>query len=70
MPMFEYSCRACSKKYERILAFNEAQHQWCDCGEELDMLTSAPAWFKPGKYGKGGVCTNSIPSVSETGDRG
>jgi putative FmdB family regulatory protein len=54
-PIYSYKCEHCRAEYERRLALAESDEQFCrDCGWQLVMVPSVPAWFPTGKYGKGG----------------
>jgi putative FmdB family regulatory protein len=58
MPLYEYECRACHKRTEKIQKFSDPEITICPhCGGELDRTVTAPAfqfsgggWYKDG-YG-------------------
>jgi len=55
MPVYEYECPECGEHYERRVGIAVRDEQFCrECGNQLALLPSVPAWFPPGKYGKGG----------------
>ena len=44
MPLYEYECQACKKRFEVIQKFSDALQTVCeDCGGALKKLLSAPA---------------------------
>ncbi len=45
MPLYEYKCRACAHRFERIVKFSDAPLTTCpQCGrDEIQQLISAPA---------------------------
>ena len=44
MPLYEYECQACKKRFEVIQKFSDALQTVCeDCGGTLKKLLSAPA---------------------------
>lgn len=54
MPLREYVCRNCRIKIECLEYGDPCCHACIDCGETMDQVEySRPAWFKPGKFGKG-----------------
>jgi putative FmdB family regulatory protein len=54
VPIYDYHCEHCDAKYERHVALEQRDEQFCrDCGEQLVLKPSVPAWFPSGKYGKG-----------------
>ncbi|MEO7028107.1 MAG: zinc ribbon domain-containing protein [Acidobacteriaceae bacterium] len=58
MPLYEYECRQCHRRTEKIQKFSDVEITVCPhCGGELDRTITAPAvhfsgggWFKDG-YG-------------------
>ncbi len=76
MPLFEYECRKCGQRTERIEKFDGPKLQKCPkCGGKVDRLVSAPAiqfkgsgWYVT-DYGKSsgssGKESNSEGSKSE-----
>ena len=58
MPLYEYECRACHKRTEKIQKFSDVEITVCPfCGGELERTITAPAvhfagggWYKDG-YG-------------------
>lgn len=44
MPLYEYQCRKCKHRFERIQKFSDAILKTCpECGGTVDQLLSAPA---------------------------
>jgi len=44
MPLYEYQCRACGHRFERIRKFSDPPLNECpECGGEVEKLISAPA---------------------------
>ena len=44
MPLYEYLCRKCKHRFERIQRFSDAILKTCpECGGTVDQLLSAPA---------------------------
>jgi len=44
MPMYEYQCRKCKHRFERIRKFSDRALKTCpECGGTVDQLLSAPA---------------------------
>lgn len=53
MPIYEYDCRPCKKKFEKVVTFHAGDKpQACpDCGEPAKRVISKPA---PVQWGRGG----------------
>ena len=68
MPLYEYECQACKKRFEVIQKFSDALQTVCeDCGGDLKKLLSAPAiQFK----GTGWYVTDYARSGKSDGDEG
>ena len=43
MPIYEYFCEACAKKWESIHSVAERESEMCSCGETARLLMSAGA---------------------------
>ncbi len=44
MPLYEYQCKKCSHRFERIQRFSDPLVKKCpDCGGKVEQLLSAPA---------------------------
>jgi putative FmdB family regulatory protein len=43
VPIYEYQCRECSHRFERLVGFNAATPDCPECGGEVEQLVSAPA---------------------------
>jgi putative FmdB family regulatory protein len=71
MPLYEYQCKKCGHRFERIQKFSDPHVKKCpECGGAVEQLLSAPAvqfkgsgWYVT-DYGKGG----SGASSSKNGD--
>ena len=61
MPLYEYQCRRCKHRFERIQKFSDPILKTCpECGGTVDQLLSAPAvqfkgsgWYVTDYAGKG-----------------
>jgi putative FmdB family regulatory protein len=74
MPHYEYECKKCKHRFEKILKFSDKPMKKCpDCGGAVEQLISAPTvQFKGGgwyvtDYAKKGT---SSPSKSADGEGG
>jgi putative FmdB family regulatory protein len=44
MPLYEYKCKKCGHRFERIQRFSDPMVKKCpDCGGQVEQLLSAPA---------------------------
>ena len=44
MPLYEYQCKQCSHRFEKIQSFSAPEEKVCpECGGEVERLISAPA---------------------------
>jgi putative FmdB family regulatory protein len=72
LPLYEYRCKKCGARFERIQKFSDAPLAKCEkCGGKLEQLLSSPAiQFK----GTGWYVTDyprkSSPSAGESGGEG
>lgn len=74
MPLYEYKCKKCGHRFEKILKFSDKPIKKCpDCGGAVEQLISAPTvqfkgagWYVT-DYAKKGT---SSPSKSSDGDSG
>ncbi len=41
--MYEYQCRHCGRRFERIEKFSDDTHPECECGQQAERLISPPA---------------------------
>lgn len=72
MPLYEYKCKKCGHRFERILKFSDKPIKKCpDCGGAVEQLISAPTvqfkgagWYVT-DYAKKGT---SSPAKSSDGD--
>ena len=82
MPLYEYECKQCGRRTEKIQKFSDAPLAVCPfCGGPVEQLIHAPAvsfkgggWYadlysssKPGK-GSGGQESSSKPAASSSSD--
>ena len=73
MPLYEYQCKKCSHRFERIQKFSDPHVKKCpECGGAVEQVISAPAvqfkgsgWYVT-DYGKGG----SSSGGSKNGESG
>ena len=71
MPLYEYECKTCHKRTEKIQKFSDVEITICPhCGGELERTITAPAvhfagggWYKDG-YG------NAKPPAASGGESG
>jgi putative FmdB family regulatory protein len=74
MPLYEYECKKCKHRFEKILKFSDKPMKKCpDCGGAVEQLISAPTvqfkgagWYVT-DYAKKGT---SSPSKSSDGEGG
>ena len=44
MPLYEYQCKQCAHRFEKIQSFSAPEEKLCpECGGEVEKLISAPA---------------------------
>src|ERR1700736_2300355 len=44
MPLYEYECKKCHDRFERIVKFSDPPMKKCpDCGGQVEQMISAPA---------------------------
>jgi putative FmdB family regulatory protein len=80
LPLYEYKCRKCGRRFERICKFSDPPLTECDvCGGEVDQLLSSPAFqfkgsgFYVNDYARkpsagSGSSTADAPSASDKKD--
>ena len=74
MPLYEYECKKCGHRFERIQKFSDPHVKKCpDCGGAVEQVISAPAvqfkgagWYVTDYAKKGSASTSS----SSDGDSG
>ena len=67
MPLYEYQCKKCHHRFEKIQKFSDKPMKKCpDCGGPVDHLISAPAvqfkgsgWYVTDYAKKGSTATSS-----------
>src|SRR5579864_5697527 len=72
MPLYEYQCKKCGHRFERIQQFSDAPVKKCpDCGGKVEQLISAPTvqfkgsgWYVT-DYAKKSSGTSSSKSESK-----
>ncbi len=75
MPLYEYQCKQCGHRFEKIQSFSAPEIKECPvCQGEVEKLISAPAFQFKGSgwyvsdYGKGGAAgSNTKPNTSNSG---
>jgi putative FmdB family regulatory protein len=73
MPLYEYQCKKCHHRFERIVKFSDKPIKKCpDCGGQVEQMISAPAvqfkgsgWYVT-DYAKKGSTAASSSSDGET----
>jgi putative FmdB family regulatory protein len=71
MPLYEYQCKKCHHRFERIQKFSDPHVKKCpDCGGPVEQVLSAPAvQFKgSGWYVTDYAKKSSTPSSSSSGE--
>ena len=77
MPLYEYQCKKCHHRFERIVKFSDKPMKKCpDCGGQVEQMISAPAvqfkgsgWYVTDYAKKGsGTSASSSDSDSSTTD--
>jgi len=71
LPLYEYECKKCGKRMEKIRKFSDPPLTVCEhCGGELEQLISSPAiQFKgAGWYVTDYAKKSSVPSSSSSSD--
>jgi len=66
MPLYEYECKKCGHRFEKILKFSDKPIKKCpDCGGVVEQVISAPAvqfkgagWYVTDYAKKGGASTS------------
>jgi len=78
MPLYEYQCKKCHHRFERIQKFSDPHVKKCpDCGGPVEQVLSAPAvqfkgsgWYVTDYAKKSSGSTASSPSNGESGSSG
>jgi putative FmdB family regulatory protein len=66
VPLFEYQCKKCKHRFEKIQKFSDAKRRKCpECGGPADRMLSAPAVQFKGT----GFYVTDYARKGETGDR-
>jgi putative FmdB family regulatory protein len=70
MPLYEYECKKCGHRFERIQKFSDAMVKKCpDCGGKVEQMISAPAvQFKGSGWYVTDYAKRSGSSVSSDSD--
>ncbi|HTZ96022.1 MAG TPA: zinc ribbon domain-containing protein [Terriglobales bacterium] len=72
MPLYEYQCKKCGRKFERIQKFSDKPVKKCpECGGPVEQTISAPAvQFKgSGWYVTDYAKKSSVPASSESSSK-
>jgi putative FmdB family regulatory protein len=73
MPLYEYECKKCHHRFERIVKYSDPPMKKCpDCGGAVEQTVTAPAvQFKgSGWYVTDYAKKSSAPASSSNGDSG
>jgi putative FmdB family regulatory protein len=78
MPLYEYQCKKCHHRFERIQKFSDPHVKKCpDCGGPVEQVLSAPAvqfkgsgWYVTDYPKKSSGSTASSSSNGESGSSG
>src|SRR4051794_6374240 len=77
MPLYEYECESCGKRFERIQKFSDPPPESCPtCGQPVKRLVSSPAVHFKGSgwyvtdYGKGSSEKGGDKGSDKGGDKG
>jgi putative FmdB family regulatory protein len=73
MPLYEYECKKCHHRFERIVKYSDPPMKKCpDCGSPVEQTVTAPAvQFKgSGWYVTDYAKKSSTPATSSNGDSG
>jgi len=77
MPLYEYQCKKCGHRFERIQLFSDAMVNKCpECGGKVEQMISAPAvqfkgsgWYVT-DYAKKGSSASKSESKSDSDGKG
>jgi putative FmdB family regulatory protein len=69
VPLYEYQCKKCKHRFEKIQKFSDAPVRKCpECGGSVEKLLSSPAvqfkgtgWYATDYAGKSGGSSDSTP---------
>jgi putative FmdB family regulatory protein len=75
VPLYEYQCRKCGHRFEKIQKFSDPELKKCpECGGKVERLLSAPAvqfkgsgWYVTDYAHKGSGKSESKPEASSEG---
>ena len=78
MPLYEYECKKCGHRFERIQKFSDAMVKKCpDCGGKVEQMISAPAvqfkgsgWYVTDYAKRSGPSSESGGKSESTKDSG
>jgi putative FmdB family regulatory protein len=76
MPLYEYQCKKCEHRFEKIRKFSDKPLKKCpECGGALEQLISASnvqfkgaGWYVT-DYAKKGAASSTKPSESDSGSK-
>ncbi len=77
MPLYEYECKKCHHRFERIQKFSDPHVKKCpDCGGPVEQVLSAPAvrfkgsgWYVTDYARKSSVATSSSDDKESAGKK-
>jgi putative FmdB family regulatory protein len=76
MPLYEYECKKCHHRFERIVKFSDPPMKKCpDCGGQVEQMISAPAvqfkgsgWYVTDYAKKSGAAASSNGDSATKGE--
>ena len=76
MPLYEYECKQCGHRFEKIMKFSDDPIKVCPkCGGEVEQMVSAPAvqfkgsgWYVTDYAKKSGAAKSSSGDSASSGD--
>lgn len=76
MPLYEYQCKKCKHRFEKIQKFSDKMLKKCpECGGPIEQMVSAPAvqfkgsgWYVT-DYAKKGSASHTSSSESDSGSK-
>ena len=77
MPLYEYKCKKCGHRFEKIQKFSDPPVKKCpECGGAVEQLLSAPAeqfkgsgWYVTDYAKKGGAAATASDGGSDKADK-
>jgi putative FmdB family regulatory protein len=77
MPIYEYECKKCGHRFEKILKFSDKQPTRCpECGGKIEQVITAPAvqfkgsgWYVTDYAKKSSASSSAASSESDSGSK-